>query len=57
MFLNGVVYSVGEDFISVEWKILKLNVVGKLEMNAKGEGCVFLKLENEDFGFFFLPGH
>ena len=47
--LDGVVYSVGDDIISVDWGTLKVNIITKLEVSAYGEGCVFLLLDNEDF--------
>ena len=54
--IEGKIYSVGKDIISIDWRTLKVNIITKLKASAEGEGCVFLKLENFDYGFFFLSG-
>ena len=54
--MEGKIYSVGKDIISIDWRTLKVNIITKLKASAEGEGCVFLKLENFDYGFFFLSG-
>ena len=54
--LDGNLYSVGKDIVSVKWRTLKVHIVTKVKDTAYGEGCVFLSLENDDFGFFFLSG-
>ena len=52
--INGTLYSVGRDIISVEWSDLRIHILTKLVASAQGEGCVYLTLETGDFGFFFL---
>ena len=54
--MEGKIYSVGKDIISIDWRTLKVNIITKLKASAQGEGCVFLKLDNFDYGFFFLSG-
>ena len=54
--IEGIVYSVGKEIISLEWTTLKVGVITLLEESAQAEGCVGLRLKNGDYGFFFLSG-
>lgn len=53
---EGTVYSVGEEVIALDWRLLSLTVVTKLPHSAQAEGCTAISLDSDNFGFFFLSG-
>ena len=44
--MNGVVYSVGKEIISMDWISLSLKVLTKTKQSALAEGCVGLTLSS-----------
>jgi len=54
--MDGVVYSVGKEVISMDWISLSLKVLTKTKQSALAEGCVGITLSSGDIGFFFLSG-
>ena len=54
--IHGVIYSVGKDIIALDWTTLEVTFVTRLKKSAESEGCVYIQMKNEDFGFFFLSG-
>ena len=54
--LDGKVFTVGAEVVSLDWSTWEVETHGGLEESALNQLCIVFKADNEDNGLFFLSG-